>query len=240
MDSPCCQSFRSRSWRVVPKTVLLVAIAAAVLTPSAVRAQEYPPAPTLLASPAVAVEGTVVTLTGSGFLPDAPIEIYLATGPLPVSAPAGQVPVADFAVVEYAQTAPTDGSGQLAVAAEFLQAPMAPQLGTLLGTTMSDASGSFTFRWDTSGYAPGRYTLTATDGTNTASTDVIITAASEPADVVPVRPDTGAATPTAGRSLPLTGGMSDGLVRVGIVLLTIGGLAVLASRGRWRNLLPTR
>jgi hypothetical protein len=236
MDSPRLQSFHSRRWRVLPTAALLVAIVAAVVMPSAVGAQEYPPAPTLLANPATAVEGTVVTLTGSGFLPNATIEIYLASGPLPVSAPAGQVPIADFAVVETAQAAGTD---RLPVPAALLQAPMAPQLGTLLGTTTSDASGDFTFRWDTTGYAPGRYTLTATDGTNTASTDVIITAASEQAVVVPVRPEAGAA-PTGGRSLPLTGGISGVLVRVGFVLLTIGGLAVLASRGRWRNLLPTR
>lgn len=222
--------------RALTRLTVLVAVIAVMLAPSMVHAQDYPPAPTLLADPAIAPQGTIVTLSGSGFLPGATIEIYLVGGPLPVSSPVGQVPVASFAVIESASPAETS---PVPPAADLIQSPTGTTLGTLLGTTTSDAAGSFTFQWNTAGYAPGRYTIAATDGTNTSFTDVVITTADEPAVVTPVRPAAGAA-PTTGRALPQTGGIGDDLVRMGVVLLTIGGMAILASRGRWRRLLPTR
>jgi len=236
MTSPYPFSSRFPVPRLLTRMAALVAVMAVMLAPSVVHAQDYPPAPTLLADPATATQGTIVTLSGSGFLPGATIEIYLVGGPLPVSTPVGQVPVASFAVMESASPAETS---PVPPTAELIQSPTGTTLGTLLGTTTSDAAGSFTFQWDTAGYAPGRYTIAATDGTNTSFTDVIITAADEPAVVTPVRPGAGAA-PTTGRALPQTGGIGDDLVRMGAVLLTIGGMAILASRGRWRRLLPTR
>lgn len=237
MISPRRDRFQFPFRRQLSRFGVIVALVAVTLAPSVASAQEYPPTPTLLVSEAIVTEGGIVTLTGVGFLPDSPVEIYLTSGPVPVSTPEGQIPIADFAVVGTAQA---NGTGQRAFAAELVQAPTPATLGTLLGTVMSDSEGSFTFQWDTAGYPPGKYILTATDGTNTASTEVIIVAAGDQAVVVPIRPDTGP-TPTAvSRTLPLTGGVSGFVLRFGIVLLTIGGLAILASRGRWRTLLPNR
>lgn len=138
--------------RLLTRMAVLVAVIAVMLAPSMVHAQDYPPAPTLLASPATATEGTNVTLSGSGFLPGTTIEIYLVSGPLPVSTPVGQLPVASLAVIESASPAETS---PVPPTADLAQSPTGTTLGTLLGTTTSDAAGNFTFQWDTAGAGAG-------------------------------------------------------------------------------------
>lgn len=196
----CPRRFSSRFpvSRLLSRMAVLVALMAVLLAPSVVHAQDYPPQPTVLTDQPIVTEGGIVTLTGSGFLPNSLIEVYLASGPT--------------------------GSSER----------------TLLGTTMSDSEGNFTFQWDTAGYPPGTYTLIATDGINSATTEIIVTAAGEQAVVAPVRTVAGAPPAAVGRTLPVTGGIGGVALRLGIVLLTIGGLAMVASRGQWRKMLPTR
>lgn len=175
--------------RVLSRAAVLVALAVVMLAPSVAHAQEYPPTVVLLTDQAVVAEGGVVTLTGSGFLPNSSVEVYILAGGAPN--------------------------------------PLNPR-GTLLGVATSDSEGNFAFQWNTAGYAPKTYTLTATDGTNTTTTQVIVTAGGEQPVVPPVSPTTG--------QLPTTGGIGSGLAQAGIVLLTIGGLALLVSRRRSRSL----
>lgn len=196
MTSPRPFSSQFPLSRLLTRMAALVAVMAVMLAPSVVHAQDYPPSPTVVIDQPVVTEGGIVTLTGSGFLPDSLIEVYLASDP-------------------------TGSSGRI-----------------LLGTTMSDSEGNFAFRWDTAGYPPGSYTLIATDGINSATTEIIVTAAGEQAVVAPVRTDTGAPPAAVGRTLPVTGGVGGVVMRLGIVLLTIGGLVMVASRGRWRKMTP--
>lgn len=67
--------------RVLSRVTALVIVAVVMLVPSAVSAQEYPPAPTVVVDQAIVPEGGIVTITGSGFLPDSTIEVYLTSVP---------------------------------------------------------------------------------------------------------------------------------------------------------------
>ncbi len=198
MTSPHPSSSRFPVPRLLTRMAALVAVMAVMLAPTVVHAQDYPPQPSVVIDQPIVTEGGIVTLTGSGFLPNSLIEVYLASGP--------------------------EGSSER----------------ILLGTTMSDSDGNFSFQWDTAGYSPGTYTLIATDGVNSATTQVMVTAAGEQAVVTPARTGGGAPPAAVGRTLPVTGGVGGVVLRLGIVLLTIGGLAMVASRGHWRKMLPTR
>lgn len=218
------RSSKSRTRTLVPVVAALVAVAAVLLGTSPAQAQDYPPAPEVAIDRVVAPVGDIVTVTGTGFLPNANIDIYIVSGPTLASASGSQAPIASFATVE------TQGSTGNGVVADLTQA--AAPVGTLLGSTTSTPTGTFSFAWNTQGFAPGDYTLAAYDGVNVGFVETTLTVG--PAPTVPVRPDDAAST------LPTTGGASDNLVRLGLVLLTVGGLAVLASRGRWRKLVSQR
>ncbi len=89
--------------------------------------------------------------------------------------------------------------------------------GVFLGTTMTDANGdcSFTF---TMPDQCGTYTLVASGGGITRSSDIEV-----PCPATPVTP--------AG-ALPFTGGDSAPIAQLGIALLAVGALVTLVVRKR--------
>jgi hypothetical protein len=211
---------------LVPAAATLMALVAIVLGSPAAQAQEYAPCTEAVLGSVEIPVGDIGAVTGECFLPDSTIEIYLVSGASMMSATGLQPAVATAAV-----TGRSDAPGQ-AVVADLTQASNTAAPEELLGTTMSTPSGTFTFEWNTTGRQPGPFTLRVTDGTNTAGTEGTLMLAGAPSG--PDRPESMAS------ALPTTGAANDNLVRLGVVLLTMGGFAVLASRGRWRRLLPQR
>jgi LPXTG-motif cell wall-anchored protein len=97
-----------------------------------------------------------------------------------------------------------------------------------IGTALTDAGGSFSFPWDTTGVAAGTYAVTATDGVNSIAVQVTLTAAGSavpPASIAPAQ--------TGGTgSLPRTGSDSSNVARFGAALVAGGALLVLVTRRR--------
>jgi len=98
--------------------------------------------------------------------------------------------------------------------------------GEVIGTTTTDSQGNFSFRWTVPCALSGSVTVTATDRVNTLSVSLTVSA--------PGPAPTAAPTPTPSGTLPRTGSDSDLLLRAGLLLVTAGGLLVLATRKRNR------
>jgi LPXTG-motif cell wall-anchored protein len=108
---------------------------------------------------------------------------------------------------------------------------------TLLGTTTADASGHATITANLPGdITAGTHTLTAS-GTRIAgqplsvSTQVQVSAAAAAAAAARAGV-TPATTATGGGSLARTGSDNSGLIKVGVLLVALGGGAVLVTRKR--------
>jgi len=181
---------------------LLVAVVG-IAAPAA--AQEYPPSPVIVVDEPLIPEGGTVTITGSGYLPNAFVCLCILNGP------------AGFAQIAGLAAAGLGAQSQEEQAIATCQALG----GTIIGTTTSDANGNWSFAWDTTVFPPGDYEIAATDGTNTLVVDVQVTPPVAPTVPGPVGP-----------ALPQTGGVAQGPLRIGAVLLAIGGLVLLAVRNR--------
>lgn len=200
-----------RTWTRRAVAVLAVGLLAAVTglaVPAA--AQEYPPTPIIDVDQPIVPEGNIVTITGSGYLPNAVVCLCILNGP--------------SGFREAAQPA----AAGLAAQSQEEQAIATCQAlgGTVIGTTVSDTNGNWTFQWDTSVFPPGDYELAATDGTNTLAINVQVTPPVGPTPTPTTVP--GPVVP----GLPQTGGVAEGPLRVGAVLLAVGGLVLLAVRSR--------
>lgn len=190
--------------------VCALALTGVLAVPAA--AQEYPPTPIIDVDDPIVPEGNIVTITGSGFLPNSVVCLCILGGPEGFAQAAGLASVGAAALTQEEQAIATC----LALG------------GIVIGTTISDANGDWSFAWDTSEFPPGDYAIAATDGTNTLAVDVRVTppvgptpTSTVPSPVVPVGP-----------SLPQTGGIAQGTLRAGAVLLAAGGLLLLAVRTR--------
>ena len=184
----------------------LLATVTGLAVPAA--AQEYPPTPIIDVDQPIVPEGNIVTITGSGFLPNSVVCLCILNGPNGFRE-AVQLAAAGLA----AQTQE-----------EQAIATCRALGGTVIGTTASDANGNWSFQWDTTVLPPGDYELAATDGTNTLAVNVQITP--------PVGPTPTTVPGPVVPGLPQTGGVAEGPLRVGAVLLAIGGLVLLAVRSR--------
>lgn len=92
-------------------------------------------------------------------------------------------------------------------------------------TVTTDATGSFSSTFSTTGLNLGSYVATATQGTLSLTTSFNVVGAA----VVPLAP----VTPTRTGSLPVTGSSNTTLmVQGGLGLLAIGGLLVIFARKR--------
>lgn len=103
--------------------------------------------------------------------------------------------------------------------------------GQTIGTVTTDASGNFTFPWTVPCSQIGSITVVASDGTTTLNTALNVRSATT---TTTTRPATPGGT-SGGSSLPRTGSDSSMFIRVGVLLLTVGGLLVLGSRKRSRK-----
>jgi LPXTG-motif cell wall-anchored protein len=126
--------------------------------------------PPEISAPPVVPPGGAVTVTGTGFLPNAPVTVSIVIGGVTV----------------------------------------------VLGTTMSDANGNWSFVFD----APaggGTYAVTGTDGVNTLTTDITVGGSNVPAH----------------EGLPFTGASSTvTLTQIGAGLVAAGALVALFVRKR--------
>lgn len=225
---------RQRVGRRVLGTLAVLTIALGAWVAAPVAAQDYPPTPSIDVDEPIIPEGGIVTLSGSGYLPNSVVCLCITGGP------------ANFAqVAGLASTAAATQSQEEQAIATCLALG-----GTVIGTTTTDANGNWSFAWDTGPFPPGDYTLVATDGTNTLPIEVVVTP--------PVGPTTTTTAPgpgpgptsvpgpvpttvvPAGPGLPQTGGIDQGPLRLGAVLLAIGGLVLLAVRNRRPTAHPRR
>lgn len=97
--------------------------------------------------------------------------------------------------------------------------------GVTIGTVTSDASGNFSFPWTVPCTTIGTVTVTATDGATTLTINLNVRAEG-------TTTTTRAVTPGGTTTLPRTGSDSSIYVRVGVLLVSVGGLLVLGSRKR--------
>lgn len=164
---------------------------------------EYPPGPVINTDTNVAVDGEIITIRGFGFLPNAEVVLTIVGGPVTQPASAAVAGVAS-------QTQPDEANA----AAEALG-------GIIIGSTTSDANGDWVFEWDTTGFPDGAYDVAATDGVNTLAVVLEL--------VPPVNP---APPDPSGPGLPQTGGVAQGPLRAGALLVAVGGLVLLAVRNR--------
>lgn len=96
----------------------------------------------------------------------------------------------------------------------------------VIGEAPVDADGNFTFVWNTAGVPVGTHTITVTQPCSDQTLQVEVTV---------LAPGTSTTPTTTTGTLPRTGTDSTGmLLRGGLVLLALGGLALLAGR-RMRN-----
>jgi LPXTG-motif cell wall-anchored protein len=91
----------------------------------------------------------------------------------------------------------------------------------VVGTTVSDSAGNWSFPYAIACTAVGRATISATDGVNVLGISLTVRADGETRQV-----------PAAVGTLPRTGSDNTNLIRIGVVLLAVGGMAVLATRKR--------
>lgn len=186
--------------------VAMLATVSGLAAPAA--AQEYPPTPDINTPDPLVPEGGIVTINGSGYLPNAFVCLCILNGP------------ANFAEIAQLTAAGVAAQSQEEQAIATCQALG----GTIIGTTTSDANGNWTFPWDTTRFPPGSYTIAATDGTNTLAIETEVTP--------PVGPTPTTVPGPVDPSLPQTGGVAQGPLRVGALLLAAGGLVLLAVRNR--------
>ena len=184
--------------------VAVIASVAGLAAPAA--AQEYPPTPDINSPDPITPEGGIITINGSGFLPNSVVCLCILNGP-----------------PNFAEIAQLTAAGLVAQSQEEQAIATCQALGGIvIGTTTTDANGNWTFPWNTTQFPPGNYTIGATDGTNTLAIETEVTP--------PVGP-----TPTTvpvGPGLPQTGGVAQGPLRIGALLLAAGGLVLLAVRNR--------
>jgi LPXTG-motif cell wall-anchored protein len=94
--------------------------------------------------------------------------------------------------------------------------------GVVVGTVMSDANGDFTFTYTVPCNAvDGEIEFKANDGTNvlTVKVNVVVSGTS--------------ATPAPTGTLPKTGSSNtQNLLRIGVLLIAVGGMVVIATRRR--------
>lgn len=102
----------------------------------------------------------------------------------------------------------------------------------VIGEAAVDADGNFSYVWDTTGVPNGVHTVTISQPCSDQTLQVQVSVVAPGSSVTP------GVTPGTTGTLPRTGSDSTGmLLRGGLVLLAIGGLALLAGR-RWRNESP--
>ena len=169
---------------VIRKFLLTAACVSAIVLggASAVSAANYGGA--TLTAPSTATTGGTVILSGTGFLPNAPITITIDR---------------DGVVVNGIYT---DVSGRLSAS---VTAPSNAGIYT-------DGSGRFSVSV-TVPSDPGNYTISATDGVNTVSTTVVVSASG------------------GGSALPVTGNSSSlPIAQLGAALLAVGALIVFGVR----------
>ena len=98
----------------------------------------------------------------------------------------------------------------------------------VIGEATVNPDGTFTFVWNTAGVPVGPQTVTVTQPCSGQSLQVEVTVLAPGSSTTPT-------SPTTTGTLPRTGTDSTGmLLRGGLVLLALGGLALLAGR-RMRN-----
>jgi LPXTG-motif cell wall-anchored protein len=99
--------------------------------------------------------------------------------------------------------------------------------GEVVGTTMSDADGNFTFPYTLPDPCiSGEQLIRATDGTNTLLVSITVSSTTQ----------TTATTPAAG-DLPVTGSSDTSLhlAQAGVLLVAAGGILLMATRKRRRQ-----
>lgn len=176
-------------------------------------AQEYPPTPIIVVDKPIVPDGDIVTISGDGYLPNAFVCSCILRGPQ------------GFKDVVQLTSAGLAAQSQQQQAVSTCQGLG----GTIIGSTTSDDRGTWSIAWDTSRFPEGDYVVAATDGTNTLTVDVAVTPRVDPSPTtVPDSPKPG--PQSAG--LPQTGGIAAGPLRVGAILLAVGGIVVLAARNR--------
>lgn len=172
-------------------------------------AQDYPPAPIIDVDKPIVPEGNIVTISGTGYLPNSVVCLCILNGPQ-----------------GFREAVRLAAAGLAAQTQEEQAIATCRALGgTVIGTTISDENGNWSFAWDTSVFPPGDFEIAATDGTNTLVVDVRVT---PPVDPTPPTTVPG----PVGPGLPQTGGLAQGPLRIGAVLLAAGGLVLLAVRNR--------
>ena len=179
---------------VIRKFLLTAACVSAIVLggASAVSAANYGGA--TLTAPSTATTGGTVILSGTGFLPNAPITITIDRD--------GVVVNGIYTDVSGRLSASVDVSGRLSAS---VTAPSNAGIYT-------DGSGRFSVSV-TVPSDPGNYTISATDGVNTVSTTVVVSASG------------------GGSALPVTGNSSSlPIAQLGAALLAVGALIVFGVR----------
>lgn len=100
--------------------------------------------------------------------------------------------------------------------------------GSTIGTATTDATGKFSFPWTVPCTTIGSVTVTATDGQTTLTTDLNVRSAT----TTTTPPTTSGGGTSGGGTLPRTGTNSSMFLRIGVLLVSVGGLLVLGSRKR--------
>ena len=195
--------------------VVLVGAVLGLVDTAGAQIREYPQPPVIDVDKPIVPEGDIVTITGNGYLPNSVVAVCIMNPPADAQPNASLPPLPPGLDLGTAQS-------QLESAIQKCN-----ELGGLvIGTTVSDPTGSWAFQWNTSTFPPGVFDIVATDGVNTLQVVVDIT------DPVPPGPDPGPGPGPAPKPLPQTGGIGQVPLRIGALLLAMGGLMVLASRNR--------
>jgi hypothetical protein len=212
-------------------------------------AQGYVPSPGAATELPVAEPGATIIIEAEGFLPNAPVELFVVEfTPSDDEGKSNEENLEDLSEtmdtplvpIEFASASAADASP----AAFALATPgsatatfaVVTQLALPLGSTTTDANGNFRFEWPTPGFPEGRYGILATDGVNSALIRVQIDkAAFDAANGAGPGAGPGPGNDAGSGSLPQTGGVEQLPLRLGALLLAVGGVIVLTARYRRRS-----
>jgi LPXTG-motif cell wall-anchored protein len=206
-------------------------------------AQGYVPAPNITTDDSVVQPGATVPIESEGFLPNADVDLFITDfRPIPDNGKSDEENLEDlsdlvdipFVPLNFAASPASSGDTEAAFA--VATAPATPAtfaaittVAIPLGSTTTDANGRFRFEWSTAGFPEGFYGILATDGVNSALVRVQVDQAAYDAA------NGGAGAGGGSGSLPTTGGVNQVPLRIGVLLLAAGGVAVLFSRRRRAN-----
>jgi LPXTG-motif cell wall-anchored protein len=239
-------STHDRTIRRRRTAAVVAALALAGLMAAPAGAQSYVPEPGIFIDDPVAEPGSTIPIAADGFLPDADVDIYVSEfRPIPDNDDSDEENLEDLSqtveiplinldlVASPASTGPAAASFAVAGSTPAVATFAAVTLQVIpLGSTTTDATGSFRFDWNTGGYPEGIYGVIATDGVNTALVRVTVDqAAFDAAGGGGAGAGDGSGGSGSG-SLPQTGGVNQLPLRVGALLLAAGGIAVLVGRRR--------